>query len=51
MANYLAAVANFALLAGVARSQPSTADGHDPTNCGPQVLIAAISVTVIRKMD
>ena len=51
MAKKLAAVANFALLAGVARSQPSTADGHDHINCGPQVLIAAISVTAIRKRE
>src|SRR5439155_27142468 len=33
---------------GIARSQPSTADGRDHTNCGPEVLIAAISFTVIR---
>jgi hypothetical protein len=31
-----------------AASQPSTAAGLDPTNCGPQVLIAAITVTAIR---
>jgi hypothetical protein len=28
--------------------QPSSLDGHDPANCGPQVLIAAITVTAIR---
>jgi hypothetical protein len=32
------------LLAGVARSQPSSMAGPDPTNCGPQVLTAAITV-------
>jgi len=35
--------------AGVARkTNTSSLDGRDPTNCGPQVLIAAISFTVIR---
>jgi hypothetical protein len=38
-------------LDGVARSQPSTADGQNRTNCGPQVLSAAISPTAIRKME
>jgi hypothetical protein len=29
-------------------SQPSSAAGHDPDNCVPQVLIVAISRTAIR---